>query len=88
MPGRRKCGSLGASAYYLVGRSWTHRIFDLSVLSGAAQGDIDEPLTTVTRPGCWINTIIAGGMVLSPEASAGCTCGFSVRASMAFSSKE
>ena len=40
-------------------------------------------LTSVTRPGCWINTLPAGGVVLIPEASSGCTCGYSVQASLA-----
>ena len=41
-------------------------------------------ITTVSRPGCWINIIPAGGLVLIPEASSGCTCDFAVQASMAF----
>ena len=35
------------------------------------------------RPGCWINTIPANGLVLFPEASAGCTCSYPVRATVA-----
>jgi outer membrane protein assembly factor BamB len=35
------------------------------------------------RPGCWINTIPANGLVLFPEASAGCTCGYPVRSTVA-----
>ena len=30
------------------------------------------------RPGCWINTIPANGLVLVPEASAGCTCSYPI----------
>jgi hypothetical protein len=45
-------------------------------------------LTDVTRPGCWINIIPAGGLVLIPEASSGCTCGFSIQTSMAFIPEE
>ncbi|MBT5379889.1 MAG: PQQ-binding-like beta-propeller repeat protein [Opitutae bacterium] len=41
-------------------------------------------ITTISRPGCWINIIPAGGLVLIPEASSGCTCNFAVQASMAF----
>jgi hypothetical protein len=40
-------------------------------------------LTTVSRPGCWINIIPAGGLLLIPEASSGCTCNFPIQASMA-----
>jgi len=35
-------------------------------------------------PGCWINIIPAGGLVLIPEASSGCTCGYPLQTSMAF----
>jgi hypothetical protein len=41
-------------------------------------------ITTISRPGCWINIIPAGGLVLIPEASSGCTCNFAIQASMAF----
>ena len=30
------------------------------------------------RPGCWINFIPAGGLLLVPEASSGCTCPFPI----------
>ena len=36
------------------------------------------------RPGCWINFIPANGLLLMPEASAGCTCPFPNRSNMAF----
>jgi outer membrane protein assembly factor BamB len=39
-------------------------------------------LTTVTRPGCWMSIIPAGGLVLMPEASSGCTCGFALQTSV------
>jgi len=42
-----------------------------------------KPVTTETRPGCWINLIPAGGLLLAPEASSGCTCNFSVQTSLA-----
>jgi len=34
------------------------------------------------RPGCWINVIPANGLVLFPEASAGCTCSFPIRSTV------
>jgi hypothetical protein len=43
-----------------------------------------QRLTKVTRPGCWINIIPAGGLVLIPESSSGCTCGFPLQTSLAF----
>ncbi len=36
------------------------------------------------RPGCWINFIPAGGLVLMPEASAGCMCPFPNMCSVVF----
>ncbi|MFT7515228.1 MAG: hypothetical protein ACI9QL_004457, partial [Candidatus Omnitrophota bacterium] len=39
--------------------------------------------TKVSRPGCWINMIPAGGLLLIPESSAGCTCNFAIQTSMA-----
>jgi outer membrane protein assembly factor BamB len=40
------------------------------------------------RPGCWINFIPAGGLVLMPEASAGCMCPFPNMCSVAFQPTE
>ena len=37
-----------------------------------------------SRPGCWINIIPANGLVLIPEASAGCVCNYSLQTSMVF----
>ncbi len=40
------------------------------------------------RPGCWINTIPANGLVLFPEASAGCTCSYPIRSTVVLQPKE
>ena len=86
---RHKCGSLSASANYLFGRyrAQNHHIFDVGVLDGSRKGTAIERLTSVTRPGCWINMIAAGGLILAPEASSGCTCGFPIRVTMAFAAE-
>ena len=34
------------------------------------------------RPGCWINAIVAGGMVLMPDATDRCTCSYLIKASL------
>ncbi len=39
-------------------------------------------LTAVTRPGCWMSIIPAGGLILMPEASSACTCGFALQTSV------
>jgi outer membrane protein assembly factor BamB len=40
-------------------------------------------LTRVTRPSCWINTLPVGGIVVIPEGSSGCTCGYSIQTTLA-----
>jgi outer membrane protein assembly factor BamB len=39
------------------------------------------------RPGCWLSTIPAGGMLLSPEAGGGCSCGIWIETSLGFMPK-
>ena len=39
------------------------------------------------RPGCWINVVPANGLVLFPEASAGCTCSYPIRTTVALKPK-
>jgi outer membrane protein assembly factor BamB len=71
------CGGVSASAQSLFwrgGNPWQH---DLGEAGGA------QRLNAVTRPGCWINMIPAGGLLLIPEASSGCTCAFPLQTSMA-----
>ena len=39
------------------------------------------------RPDCWISTIPADGMILSPEGGGGCSCGSWLETSIAFAPK-
>jgi len=39
------------------------------------------------RPGCWINTIPADGLLLFPEASAGCRCSYPIRSTVVMKPK-
>jgi len=71
------CGVLTGAAGLLFGRGDYPRLYDLANAGKSA------PLTRVSRPGCWINMIPAGGLVLVPEASSGCTCGYSMQATFA-----
>jgi len=73
---RRGCGTLSASASGLYFRDDTTQTFDL--LKGSVKA-----ITSETRPGCWINVLPVGGLVLAPEASSGCSCNFSVQTSLA-----
>lgn len=73
-----KCATLATSRYCAFSRFSNAKLpylFDLK--SGNP-----EPLMVATRPGCWINTLPAGGMILIPEASAGCTCPYPMQASV------
>jgi outer membrane protein assembly factor BamB len=72
------CGGISASANSLFWRGQNPWMYDLQSDIGATR------LTKVSRPGCWINIIPAGGMVLIPEASSGCTCAHPLQTSMAF----
>jgi outer membrane protein assembly factor BamB len=72
------CGGVSASAQSLFWRGANPWMYDLGPAGRATK------LNTVTRPGCWINIIPAGGLVLIPEASSGCTCGFPLQTSLAF----
>ena len=72
------CGGVSASAQCLFWRGGTPWMYDLGPNGGPTR------LNNVTRPGCWINIIPAGGLVLIPEASSGCTCGFALQTSIAY----
>lgn len=72
------CGGVSASAsclFWRGGNPWMYGLYP---------GGEPSAMTKVTRPGCWINILPVGGLVLIPESSSGCTCAFPVQASMAF----
>jgi outer membrane protein assembly factor BamB len=67
------CGQLAGSKHLLLFRSATLGYQDSTRKAGVENyGGI--------RPGCWINTLPAGGLVLIPDASAGCRCSYQNRA--------
>lgn len=63
------CGVLASARILLVYRSATLGYYDLN---GAKTTENYGGI----RPGCWINAIPAGGMVLVPDATAGCECSY------------
>ena len=77
--GGHGCGHLTGSAHYLYGRGDNPRMYptDVSTTEGV-------PLTCVSRPGCLLNIIPAGGLILIPESSAGCTCSYPLQTSFGF----
>jgi len=66
------CGVLASSANLLVYRSATLGYFDLK------ENQTNRNFGGM-RPGCWINAIPAGGLVLVPDASASCSCSYQNR---------
>lgn len=73
---RRGCGTFSASASCLFYRDDTAKSYNLDAGS-------PKTVTAETRPGCWINFLPVGGLVVAPEASSGCTCNYSVQTSLA-----
>ncbi len=71
------CGCPSASPNCLFFRSFTLGYYDLLQDSGTMHFGGQ-------RPGCWINFIPACGLLLMPEASAGCMCPFPNVCSVAF----
>jgi outer membrane protein assembly factor BamB len=63
------CGVLAGSRHMLLFRSATLGYYDVS-------GKRKTENFGGMRPGCWINAIAAGGLVLVPDASAGCQCSY------------
>jgi hypothetical protein len=65
------CGPLSGSPNALFFRSASIAYYDLATDQGTYH-------FAGQRPGCWINTIPASGLVVIPEASSGCVCAFSI----------
>ena len=70
------CGTISGSAYLLLYRSGTLGYTDLLRREGTES--YGGP-----RPGCWINAIPAGGLVLMPDATDRCACSYLIKASIA-----
>ncbi len=74
------CGITAASAKGLFYRSACTAFYDL-------ERDDGVTIFGAYRPGCAISVIPAGGLLLSQEAAAGCTCSYPVRCSLAMKRK-
>jgi len=70
------CGILAGSERLLVYRSATLGYYDL-------QGACETENYGGIRPGCWINAIPAGGLVLLADAASWCTCSYLNQATIA-----
>lgn len=75
------CGILAASKNMMLFRSATLGYFDIRRNDGVDNyGGI--------RPGCWVNALPAGGLVLLPDATAGCRCSYLNKAWIALTPPE
>ncbi|MGH7127997.1 MAG: malectin domain-containing carbohydrate-binding protein, partial [Planctomycetaceae bacterium] len=75
------CGMLTGCPNMLMFRSGSTGFYDLEHDAGTRH-------FSGHRLGCWINAIPAGGLVMVPEASAGCVCLFSIAATITLEPRE
>jgi outer membrane protein assembly factor BamB len=75
------CGLPIGSPHCLIFRSWCLGYYDLEKDDGTMHFGGQ-------RPGCWINAVPAGGLLLMPEASTGCMCAFPNMCSIALKPTE
>lgn len=69
------CGTVSGSEHLLLFRNGNPAMLDISSQTGS------HPFPGI-RPGCYINMITAGGLVLIPEASSGCGCAYNFQTSV------
>jgi outer membrane protein assembly factor BamB len=76
------CGMLtGCDSGMILFRSGYTGFFDLNADEGVRH-------FSGHRLGCWINAIVANGLVMIPEASAGCVCQFSIASTIVLEPRE
>jgi len=76
LPERRGCGTMSASLNSLFYRHHFHGMWDLKTDQRIQFEGI--------RSGCWLSLISAGGILLGPETSAGCSCTHAIQTSVAY----
>ena len=70
------CGAVAASQHTMFFRSGSLAYYDVTQDVGVGNfGGL--------KPNCWISQIAAGGLWLAPEGSAGCTCAYPIRSTVA-----
>ncbi|MBA7565518.1 Outer membrane protein assembly factor BamB [subsurface metagenome] len=75
------CSAITATPNMLSYRSQSTALYDL-------EGDKGVTHFGAYRSSCWISTIPSNGLLLSPEASSGCTCGFPIKCSVVLAPKK
>lgn len=76
LPERRGCGTMSASNHSMFFRHYFHGMWNLDTNKRTQFEGI--------RSGCWLGLIPAGGMLLAPETSAGCSCTHSIQTSVGY----
>jgi outer membrane protein assembly factor BamB len=74
------CADASASLNYIFARYDTAQIISLSGPSNSH----GTALSSQMRPGCYISIIPAGGLILMPAYSSGCTCAHAIQTSVAW----
>lgn len=78
MGGREGCATYCGTQNALIYRGQSRRLAMWNYRTGEVTSWIN------LRPSCWLSTIAAEGMVLSPEGGGGCSCGNWIETSVAF----
>jgi hypothetical protein len=76
LPERRGCGVMSAGKNAVFFRHHFHSMWDLATDKRTQFEGI--------RTGCWLGLIPAGGMLLAPESSAGCSCTHAIQTSVGY----
>ena len=76
LPERRGCGVMSAGRNAIFFRHHFHGMWDLA-------SDKRTQFEGI-RSGCWLSMIPAGGMLLAPETSAGCSCTHAIQTSIGY----
>ena len=76
LPERRGCGVMSAGRNAIFFRHHFHGMWDLESNKRTQFEGI--------RSGCWLSMIPAGGMLLAPETSAGCSCTHAIQTSIGY----
>jgi outer membrane protein assembly factor BamB len=78
--GNYKCADSSASANHIFSRRGGGFSGGASITSLSSGSS--SLLCSQTRPGCYVNIIPAGGVIMLPPASAGCTCTYAIQATI------
>ena len=74
-----KCADSSAAINHIYGRYGNYGFSGCAAAYDINASGKAYPLCTAIRPGCHVSIIPAGGLVLMPPFSAGCTCAFTLQ---------